>query len=160
MAWFQGRMEFGPIALGNRSILADPRSKKMKDWLNLTIKNRESFRPFGASVLREKVSDFFDFEGDSPYMLYVAEIRPEKRDLIPAVSHINNTSRIQTVTTSENEAYYKLIKAFDRITGVPMVLNTSLNDQEPIVCNPNQAVELFLNTQMDYLVIEDLFVEK
>lgn len=160
VAWFQGRMEFGPRALGNRSILADPRSKKMKDWLNLTIKHREDFRPFGASVLRESVSEFFDFNSDSPYMLYVAPIKEQYRDVLPAIAHINGTSRIQTVTQAENGRYYDVIKEFGNLTKVPMLLNTSLNDTEPIVCTPQQAIDLFLRTKMDFLAIEDFIVEK
>lgn len=160
VGWFQGRMEFGPRALGNRSILADPRSKSMKDWLNHTIKNREGFRPFGASVLREKVSDYFEFNNDSPYMLFVANIKSDCLDKIPAVTHVNNTSRIQTVTESENKKYYQLIKSFEELTNVPMVLNTSLNDSEPIVCTPAQAIDLFMRTKMDVLAIEDFIVTK
>ena len=160
IAWFQGRMEFGPRALGNRSILADPRSIKMKDWLNLTIKHREDFRPFGASVLREKVSEFFEFDEESPYMLYVANIKEKYKDTLPAIAHINGTSRIQTVKRIENERYYDLISEFAKITNIPMLLNTSLNDTEPIVCTPAQAIDLFLKTKMDFLAIEDFIVEK
>ena len=160
VAWFQGRMEFGPRALGNRSILADPRSPTMKDWLNLTIKHREDFRPFGASVLRERVSDVFEFDNDSPYMLYVANFKKEYAEAFPAVTHINGTSRIQTVTLAQNPKYYELINEFYKLTGVPMVLNTSLNDTEPIVCNPQSAIELFMRTKMEYLAIEDYIVEK
>lgn len=160
VGWFQGRMEFGPRALGNRSIIADPRSPNMKDWLNHTIKNREGFRPFGASVLREKVDHFFEFNSDSPYMLFVANIKPDRLGQIPAVTHINNTSRIQTVTEKENEKYYSVLKAFDSLTNVPLVLNTSLNDSEPIVCNPTQAIDLFMRTKMDILAIEDFVVTK
>ncbi|MFA6238281.1 MAG: carbamoyltransferase [Bacteriovorax sp.] len=160
VAWFQGRMEFGPRALGNRSILADPRSAKMKDWLNLTIKHREDFRPFGASVLRGRVSEFFDFEHDSPYMLYVAPIKEKYKDALPAIAHVNGTSRIQTVRREENERYYDVINEFAKLTDVPMVLNTSLNDTEPIVCTPQSAIDLFLRTKMDILAIEDFIVEK
>lgn len=160
VAWFQGRMEFGPRALGNRSILADPRSEKMKDWLNLTIKNREDFRPFGASVLRHKVNQCFEFEGESPYMLFVANIKQHYVGKLPAITHINNTSRIQTVSKEENERYFQVIEAFDQLTGIPMVLNTSLNDSEPIVCTPASAVDLFIKTKIDMLAIEDFIVEK
>lgn len=160
VAWFQGRMEFGPRALGNRSILADPRSEKMKDWLNLTIKQREDFRPFGASVLRERVSEFFNFEADSPYMLYVAEIREAYKNSLPAVAHVNQTSRIQTVKREENERYYDLISEFSKLTGVPMLLNTSFNNDEPIVCTPQSAIDLFLKSKMEILAIEDFIVEK
>ena len=160
VAWFQGRMEFGPRALGNRSILADPRSPTMKDWLNLTIKHREDFRPFGASVLRERVSEVFEFDHDSPYMLYVANFKKEYAEAYPAVTHINGTSRIQTVTLAQNPKYYELINEFYKLTGVPMVLNTSLNDTEPIVCTPLSAIELFMRTKMEYLAIEDYIVEK
>lgn len=160
VGWFNGRMEFGPRALGNRSMLADPRSTKMKDWLNGTIKNRESFRPFGASVLFEQVANWFEFKDESPYMLHVASIKKNKINEIPAVCHVNNTSRIQTLTKEANGRYYKLVDKFYKITGVPMVLNTSLNDSEPIVNTPTQAIDLFIRTQMDSLVIEDFIVEK
>lgn len=160
VGWFTGRMEFGPRALGNRSMLADPRSSTMRDWLNQTIKNRESFRPFGASVLLEEVSECFDFSDESPYMLHVANIKEKYLKKIPAVCHVNNTSRIQTVTENANGRYYRLIKKFYELTGVPMILNTSLNDSEPIVNTPNQAIELFMRTKMDVLVIEDFVVEK
>jgi len=160
VAWFQGRMEFGPRALGNRSILADPRSLKMKDWINLTIKNRESFRPFGASVLREKVNDVFDFNNESPFMIFVANIKKQFIEKYPAIKHVNNTSRIQTVSLENNERYYKLIKCFDEITSTPMLLNTSLNDTEPIICNPSQAIDFFQKTDVDILAIENFVVFK
>jgi carbamoyltransferase len=160
VAWFQGRMEFGPRALGNRSILADPRSSKMKDWINFEIKNREFFRPFGASVLREKVSDYFEFNSDSPYMLYVANFKDNYSEKLPAIKHINGTSRIQTVTENSNKRYYKLIKKFGELTGVSLLLNTSLNDSEPIVCTPQQAIDLFIQSKITVMAIEDFLVEK
>jgi carbamoyltransferase len=160
VAWFQGRMEFGPRALGNRSILADPRSSKMKDWLNLTIKHREDFRPFGASVLFNKVGEYFEFEKESPYMLFVSKIKNKYLNSLPAIKHVNDTSRIQTVKREDNERYFDLISEFNNLTGIGMILNTSLNDTEPIVCTPIQAIELFMRTQIDFLAIEDFIVEK
>lgn len=161
VGWFQNRMEFGPRALGARSILADPRVPDMKDILNHKVKHRESFRPFGVSVLREEVSSFFDWEGDSPYMLFVAPVRPEKRALIPAGLHVNDTSRIQTVARECNPLYHSTIRAFHEFTGVPMVINTSFNDNdEPIVCTPEEAYRCFMKTGMDALVIGSFVLEK
>lgn len=160
VAWFSGRMEYGPRALGNRSILADPSRANMKDLINERIKERESFRPFGASILAEHVSEWFDFEGESPFMLLVAPVRPEQADRIPAVLHVNGTSRIQTVTLDHNGIYYDLISAFHRRTGVPMLLNTSFNKQEPIVNTPEQAWATFVDSGMDCLVIDDYLVER
>ncbi len=160
VGWFSGRMEFGPRALGNRSMLANPADPEMKDKINLKIKGREDFRPFGASVLLEQVSDWFDFTGESPFMLLVANILPERLGQIPAVTHVNNTSRIQTVTEAVDGRYYRLIAALYRRTGVPMVLNTSFNHQEPIVNTPDEALACFQKTGMDCLVIEDYLVER
>ena len=153
VGWFQGRMEWGPRALGNRSILADPRRADMKDVLNLKIKRRESFRPFAPSVLRNAVADWFVRDDDVPFMLQVVPIRPERRSQIPAVTHVDGTGRLQTVDQSSNPRYYALIETFHRLTGVPMVLNTSFNENEPVVCRPEEALECFLRTKMDVLVL-------
>jgi carbamoyltransferase len=153
VGWYQGRMEFGPRALGGRSILADPRDPKMRDTLNMKIKFREGFRPFAPSVLLDKCSEWFDHEGDSPYMLLVAQVREGKR-VIPSVTHVDNSARIQTVTREESPLYYDLIAEFGRITGVPVVINTSFNVRgEPIVCTPRDAYLCFMRTNMDYLVL-------
>ncbi|MDH5415328.1 MAG: hypothetical protein OEW87_14415, partial [Flavobacteriaceae bacterium] len=155
VGWFQGRMEWGPRALGNRSILADPRRTDMKDILNSKIKRRESFRPFAPSILREHVSDWFDQDDDVPYMMKVYKIRESKRADIPAVTHVDGTGRLQTVSKEMNEKYYKLIQAFYEKTSVPILLNTSFNENEPIVCTPKQALDCFLRTKMDILVLEN-----
>lgn len=160
VGWFQGRTEYGPRALGNRSILADPRRNDMRDTLNQRIKIRETFRPFAPSVLGEAVGDFFQNGRRSPYMLLTDNVRPEKRDMIPAVVHVDGTSRLQTVTQDSNPRYWRLIKEFSSLTGVPMVLNTSFNENEPIVCSPEEALGCFLRTKMDTLVLGDFFVSK
>jgi carbamoyltransferase len=160
IGWFQGRMECGPRALGHRSILGDPRRADMKDILNLKIKRRESFRPFAPSVLREAVSEWFSLDGDVPFMMQVYPIREDKRPLIPAVTHVDGTGRLQTVTEADNGRYYRLIRAFRDITGVPMVLNTSFNENEPIVCTPSQALDCFLRTKMDLLVLDDVLIRR
>jgi carbamoyltransferase len=159
VGWFQGRMEWGPRALGNRSILCDPRRSDMKDILNQKIKRRESFRPFAPSIIRESVADWFETDYDVPFMLQVFQIRPEKRELIPAVTHVNGSGRLQTVTRSQNPRYYGLIKAFESITGIPMVLNTSFNENEPVVCRPEEALDCFLRTDMDIVVIGNWVVD-
>ena len=153
IGWFQGRMEWGPRALGNRSILGDPRRADMKNILNLKIKRRESFRPFAPSVLREAVADWFIRDDDVPFMLQVIPIRPERRGEIPAVTHVDGTGRLQTVDRASNPLYHDLIEAFFRLTGVPMVLNTSFNENEPVVCRPEEALDCFLRTKMDVLVL-------
>jgi carbamoyltransferase len=153
VGWFQGRMEWGPRALGHRSILGDPRRADMKNILNLKIKRRESFRPFAPSVLREAVGDWFVRDDDVPFMLQVIPIRPERREQIPAVTHVDGTGRLQTVDRASNPLYYALIEAFGRLTGVPMVLNTSFNENEPVVCRPQEALDCFLRTKMDLLVL-------
>jgi carbamoyltransferase len=153
IGWFQGRMEWGPRALGHRSILGDPRRADMKNILNLKIKRRESFRPFAPSVLREAVDDWFVRDDDVPFMLQVIPIRPERREQIPAVTHVDGTGRLQTVDRAGNPLYYALIEAFCRLTGVPMVLNTSFNENEPVVCRPQEALDCFLRTKMDLLVL-------
>jgi carbamoyltransferase len=159
VGWFQERMEWGPRALGNRSILGDPRRSDMKDILNRKIKRRESFRPFAPSIIRESVADWFETDYDVPFMLQVFQIRPEKQDLIPAVTHVNGSGRLQTVTRSQNPRYYRLIKAFESISGIPMVLNTSFNENEPVVCRPEEALDCFLRTHMDLVVIGNWVVE-
>ncbi len=160
VGWFQGRMEWGPRALGNRSIVCDPRRADMKEILNLKIKRRESFRPFAPSIAREAVGDWFETDYDVPFMLQVFQIRPEKASLIPAVTHVNGSGRLQTVTEAQNPRYYRLIRAFERQTGVPLVLNTSFNENEPVVCNPDEALDCFVRTKMDVLVLGDLVLER
>jgi len=160
IGWFQGRMEWGPRALGNRSILAHPGFPKMKDILNARIKHREWFRPFAPSVLAERQNDIFEQSHPSPFMLHVYTIKPEWRDRLSAVTHVDNTGRLQTVARAENELYYDLIKTFDTKTGIPVILNTSFNENEPIVWQPSDAIECFLRTKMDTLVIGPFFCEK
>ena len=160
IGWFQGRMEWGPRALGNRSIVCDPRRSDMKDILNLKIKRRESFRPFAPSIVREAVGEWFETDYDVPFMLQVYQIRQEKRKMIPAVTHVNGSGRLQSVTEAQNPRYYRLIKAFEAITGVPTVLNTSFNENEPVVCTPAEALDCFLRTRMDVIVLGDYFVER
>ena len=160
VGWFQGRMEWGPRALGNRSIVCDPRRADMKDILNLKIKRRESFRPFAPSILREAVAEWFEVDDDVPFMMQVYPIREEKRALIPAVTHVDGSGRLQTVTRATNPRYYALIEAFRALTGVPMVLNTSFNENEPVVCKPQEALDCFLRTKMDVLVMGDWVVER
>ncbi|PWB83556.1 MAG: carbamoyltransferase [Methylocystaceae bacterium] len=158
IGWFQGRMEWGPRALGNRSIIGDPRRADMKDILNAKIKRRESFRPFAPSVLSEAVSEWFEEDDDVPFMMQVFQIREEKRPQIPAVTHVDGSGRLQTVKKSTNPRYHALISAFKDITGVPMVLNTSFNENEPVVCKPEEALDCFLRTNMDVLVLRDFMI--
>lgn len=158
VGWFQGRMEWGPRALGNRSILADPRRADMKQILNLKIKRRESFRPFAPSVLREAVNEWFEHDEDVPFMLKVFSIRAGQREKIPAVTHVDGSGRLQTVDAATNSRYYGLIRAFYERTGVPMILNTSFNENEPVVCRPEEALDCFLRTKMDMLAIDDYVV--
>ncbi|HYI10630.1 MAG TPA: carbamoyltransferase C-terminal domain-containing protein [Thermoanaerobaculia bacterium] len=160
VGWFQGRMEWGPRALGNRSIVCDPRRADMKDILNHKIKRRESFRPFAPSVIREAVGEWFETDYDVPFMLQVYQIREEKRAQIPAVTHVNGSGRLQSVTESQNPRYYHLIEAFRELTGVPLVLNTSFNENEPVVNNPAEALDCFLRTKMDLLVMGDLMIQR
>ncbi len=160
VGWFQGRMEWGPRALGNRSILGDPRRADMKDVLNLKIKRRESFRPFAPSILRESTSEWFELDGDVPFMMQVFPVRIAKRAAIPAVTHVDGSGRLQTVDASTNPRYHRLISAFRDLTGVPMVLNTSFNENEPVVCTPNEALDCFLRTRMDVLVLGDHVVRR
>lgn len=160
IGWFQGRLEWGPRALGNRSILGDPRRADMKDILNLKIKRRESFRPFAPSILREAVADWFETDDDVPFMMQVFRIRKDKRKEIPAVTHVDGTGRLQTVTWSGNPRYARLISAFRELTGVPIVLNTSFNENEPVVCKPEEAIDCFLRTKMDVLVLGDTLIRR
>lgn len=160
VGWFQGRMEWGPRALGNRSILGDPRRKDMKDILNVKIKRRESFRPFAPSILREHVKEWFEIDDEVPFMMQVYPVRSEKRHLIPAVTHVDGSGRLQTVTANSNPRYYRLIKTFARLTDVPILLNTSFNENEPIVCYPQEALDCFLRTKMDVLVLGNWFVTR
>ncbi len=181
IGWFQGRMEFGPRALGARSIIGDARSPKMQEVMNLKIKFRESFRPFAPSVLRDRVAEYFELDRESPYMLLVAPVaRAQRREpadggqnlfglqklltvrsLIPAVTHVDYSARIQTVTEREHPMYYRLIREFDRKSGCPVIINTSFNVRgEPIVCTPEHAYLCFMRTNMDYLVLGNFLLEK
>jgi carbamoyltransferase len=160
VGWFQGRMEWGPRALGQRSILADPRRPEMKDVLNRRIKHREIFRPFAPSVLEEATGDFFQKTYPSPFMTFAYPVRPEKRKVIPAPTHVDGTARLQTVSRTANPLYWKLLRAFGEQTGVPVLLNTSFNDNEPIVCRPEEALDCFRRTQMDTLVMGNFVLEK
>ena len=179
VGWFQGRMEFGPRALGNRSILGDARSEKMQSLMNLKIKFRESFRPFAPSVLEEKTAEYFDFDGKSPYMLLVAAIKQEKlidadtngksgmellrlkRSVVPAITHVDNSARLQTVSRSSNPFYYKLIERFDGLTDCPVIINTSFNVRgEPIVCSPQDAYICFMGSNIDLLVIGSFILNR
>jgi len=160
VGWFQGRMEWGPRALGNRSIVGDPRRADMKDILNLKIKRRESFRPFAPSVLQSAVGEWFEQDADVPFMMQVYQIREAKRPLIPAVTHVDGSGRLQTVYAHTNPRYHALIMAFFEQTGVPMVLNTSFNENEPVVCTPAEALDCFLRTKMDVLVMGDWVVRR
>jgi len=153
IGWFQGAMEWGPRALGNRSILGDPRRADMKDILNLKIKRRESFRPFAPSVLQEHVKDWFESDAPVPFMMKVFQIQQHQRAKIPAITHVDGSGRLQTVTESGNSRYYQLIKRFYEKTQVPMLLNTSFNENEPVVCKPEEALACFLRTNMDVLVL-------
>ncbi len=160
VGWFQGRAEFGPRALGNRSIIADPRRQDAKDLLNSKIKRRESFRPFAPSILKDHTAEYFEQVDDVPYMEKVFRIREEKRSSIPAVTHVDGTGRLQTVDRHDSPRYYKLISAFHGKTGVPILLNTSFNENEPIVNSPEHALECFLRTNMDMLVLENFVISR
>lgn len=160
VGWFQGRMEWGPRALGNRSILCDPRRADMKALLNAKIKRRESFRPFAPSVLEEQVSEWFEEDDAVPFMMQVFQIRADKRHLVPAVTHVDGSGRLQTICRRVNPRYHRLIESFCRLTGVPMVLNTSFNENEPVVCHPREALHCFLRTKMDLLVLGDAVVSR
>lgn len=160
VGWFQGRMEWGPRALGNRSILGDPRRADMKEILNAKIKRRESFRPFAPSILREEVSNWFEQDDDVPFMMQVFQVREEKRSVLPAITHVDGSGRLQTVHKETNPLYHLLISTFYLLTGVPLVLNTSFNENEPVVCRPEEALDCFLRTRMDVLVLGSLFVSR
>jgi carbamoyltransferase len=160
LGWFQGRVEWGPRALGNRSIVADPRRADIKEILNRRIKHREIFRPFAPSILAEATGEWFEKSHPSPFMTLAYAVRPEKRAQIPAPTHIDGTGRLQTVTPEANPLYHALILAFRDLTGVPVVLNTSFNDNEPIVCRPEEAVDCFLRTHMDALVLGDFLIAR
>jgi carbamoyltransferase len=160
IGWFQGRLEWGPRALGNRSIICDPRRADMKEILNLKIKRRESFRPFAPSIMKEHVSDWFEEDHDVPFMMQVFQIQEDKREQISAVCHADGSGRLQTVYRETNERYWNLINVFHKITNVPMVLNTSFNENEPVVCKPEEALDCFLRTNMDLLVLEDTIIER
>ncbi|MCX5908701.1 MAG: hypothetical protein NTY64_16375, partial [Deltaproteobacteria bacterium] len=181
VGWFHGRMEFGPRALGARSIIGDARSPKMQSVMNLKIKFREGFRPFAPSVLGEYVSDYFEIDGSSPYMLLVAYVRPERRRTmtgaenelwgieklnvvrseIPAITHVDYSARLQTVHKETNPLYHKMIDAFRQLSGCPVIVNTSFNVRgEPIVCSPSDAYMCFMRTEIDYLVLENFILDK
>jgi len=181
IGWFQGRMEFGPRALGGRSIIGDPRSAKMQSVMNLKIKYRESFRPFAPSVLWERVSDYFEQHTPSPYMLIVAPIQEKlritltdtqkqlfgieklklKRSQLPAITHVDYSARVQTVHEDTNPRYHELLTAFEQLTGCGVLVNTSFNVRgEPIVCTPTDAYRCFMRTEMDYLIVENFFLDK
>src|SRR5690242_2918311 len=160
LGWFQGRAEWGPRALGNRSIVADPRRPEMKEILNRRIKHREIFRPFAPSILAEATAEWFEQSHPSPFMTMAYAVKSGKRDKIPAPTHVDGTGRLQTVTREANARYWKLIKEFERQTGVPVVLNTSFNDNEPIVCRPEEALDCFQRTQMDALVLGDFLITR
>ncbi|MBN1881679.1 MAG: carbamoyl transferase [Deltaproteobacteria bacterium] len=160
IGWFEGASEIGPRALGHRSIICDPRDPNMKDKLNARVKHRESFRPFAPSVLLEKAFDYFDLACESPYMLLIAKVTEAMQQEVPAITHVDGTARVQTVTKDANGRYYELIEEFYRITGTPVILNTSFNIAgEPIVETPEDAIACFMSTEMDYLVIEDYLIE-
>lgn len=160
VGWFQGRMEWGPRALGNRSIVVDPCRKEMKDILNKRIKHREPFRPFAPSILEEKTAEYFKQSHPSPFMHFTYKVRPEKRNIIPASTHVDSTARLQTVSKKENPLFWQLIKEFQNLTGVPVVLNTSFNENEPIVNTPKEAIDCFLRTKIDVLALRNYFLRK
>jgi carbamoyltransferase len=161
IGWFQGGSEFGPRALGNRSLLGDPRKPEMKDILNSRVKHRQAFRPFAPIVLAERMKDIFEGDHDSPFMLMAKPVRPEWRDKIPAIVHVDGTARVQTVSEATNPILYRLLKEFDALTGVPVLINTSFNIKgEPIVETPRDAVRCFLTTGVDHLIMHDTIVSK
>jgi carbamoyltransferase len=160
VGWFNGRAEFGPRALGGRSILADPRREDAKELLNLKIKRRESFRPFAPSILKEQVKDWFELDEPVPFMEKVFPIRKDKKAQIPAVTHADGSGRLQTVDKEVSERYYKLIAAFYQQTQVPILLNTSFNENEPIVNAPEEAIRCYLRTDIDMLVRQNIILER
>jgi carbamoyltransferase len=160
VGWFQGRMEWGPRALGDRSILCDPRRADIKALLNDKVKRRESFRPFAPSILEEAVAEWFEEDDAVPFMMQVFQVRSDKRSLIPAVTHVDGSGRLQTVSRSTNPRYHRLIQAFRERTAIPMLLNTSFNENEPVVCRPEEALDCFLRTRMDVLVLGDIMISR
>jgi carbamoyltransferase len=160
VGWFQGRMEWGARALGNRSILADPRRADMREVLNMKIKLREKFRPFAPSILEERLDDYFEGAAFDPFMIQVYPVKPDKRSVIPAVTHVDGSGRLQTVGRETNLLYWELLRAFERRTGVPVLLNTSFNENEPIVHRPEEAIDCFRRTGMDVLVIGNRALER
>jgi len=161
IGWFQGGSEFGPRALGHRSIIGDPRKPEMKDILNSRVKHRQPFRPFAPIVLAERADEIFEGKGDSPYMLMAKNVYPAWRDKIPAIVHVDGTARVQTVTEASSPRLYRLLKEFEKLTGVPVLINTSFNVKgEPIVETPKDAMECFLTTGIHYLAIHDMLVSK
>ncbi len=160
VGWFQGKMEWGPRALGNRSILADPRNPDIKNILNIKIKRRESFRPFAPSILVDFVNEWFEINSEVPYMSEVYPVRSDKRSILPAITHVDGTGRLQTVKKSENKKYYDLISKFNELTSVPVLLNTSFNENEPIVRTPQEALNCFLRTNMDVLVLGNWIIKR
>lgn len=162
IGWFQGRMEAGPRALGNRSILASPKDINMKDKINRIIKKRESFRPFAPSVLEEKAHEYFNLPKNnlSPYMIVISDVKKDKKALIPAVVHVDNTARVHTVNKNINTRFWNLISEFEKLAGIPVLLNTSFNENEPIVCDPQDAINCFLRTDLDALVLGNFIVKK
>jgi carbamoyltransferase len=160
LGWYQGRFEWGPRALGNRSIVCDPRKSSMKEHLNSRIKHREGFRPFAPSVLEERAADWFEMPGESPFMLMTCQVKSEQRERVPAITHVDGTARQQTVSRSTNPKYWGLIHAFEQQTGVPVVLNTSFNENEPVVNTPEEGVACFLRNDMDVLALGPFLVEK
>jgi carbamoyltransferase len=158
--WFQGRMEWGPRALGNRSLLADPRREDIREVINAKVKLREPFRPFAPSVLQEYADQYFDCATPSPFMLFTVPVLGSAKGLLPGVTHLDGTARVQTVDRESNPRYRALLEAFHRRTGVPILLNTSFNVNEPIVCTPQDAVRCFVRTQVEWLVMGNLLVRK
>ena len=160
VGWFQGKMEFGPRALGNRSIVCDPRRATMKDVLNERIKHRETYRPFAPSILAERVGDYFERSDPAPFMIMIYKVRKEKQQEIPATTHVDESGRLQAVLKHTNSRYHRLISEFAKISGVPVVLNTSFNEHEPIVCTPDDALRTFLKTKMDVLVLGERYISR
>lgn len=160
VCWFQGRMEWGPRGLGNRSLLADPRREDMRELINAKVKLREPFRPFAPSVLEERASEYFDLPSPSPFMLLTVPVLPSAKGLIPAVVHVDGSARVQTVDKTSNPRYRLLLETFGRQTGVPVLLNTSFNVNEPIVCTPDEAIDCFLRTEVEWLVLGNLLVQQ
>ena len=157
---FCGKMEFGSRALGNRSILADPRESDIRDIINLKTKKRESFRPFAPAILKEKVNEWFHINHEVSFMSEVYEFREDKKKFVPAVCHVDGTGRLQTVSKENNELYYLIIKNFFQLTNIPILLNTSFNENEPIVCHPSDAIQTFMSTKIDALVLENWIIER